>query len=116
MLKDFFKKYGWRYIPGAFFLVLCAWISTRAPLALGNAIDHAHAKGVIVSVSGYEDRAVVEVSDCGEGFDPAAVKPAGSCDERGRGIQLMRLLADAVTISPKRHGTGTVVHLEKLVR
>ncbi|MBQ1840649.1 MAG: anti-sigma factor antagonist [Atopobiaceae bacterium] len=84
--------------------------------ALGNAIDHAHAKGVIVSVSGYEDRAVVEVSDCGEGFDPRDVKPAGSCDERGRGIQLMRLLADAVTISPKRHGTGTVVHLEKLVR
>ena len=39
MLKDFFKKYGWRYIPGAFFLVLCAWISTRAPLALGNAIE-----------------------------------------------------------------------------
>ena len=39
MLKDFFRKYGWRYIPGAVFLVLCAWISTRAPLALGNAIE-----------------------------------------------------------------------------
>ena len=39
MLKSFFKKYGWRYIPGAFFLILCAWISTRAPLALGNAIE-----------------------------------------------------------------------------
>ena len=39
MLKDFFKKYGWRYAPGAVFLVLCAWISTRAPLALGKAIE-----------------------------------------------------------------------------
>ncbi|MBR2730587.1 MAG: ATP-binding cassette domain-containing protein, partial [Clostridia bacterium] len=39
MLRDFFRKYGWRYLPGAVFLVLCAWISTRAPLALGNAIE-----------------------------------------------------------------------------
>lgn len=39
MLKDFFRKYGWRYVPGAIFLVLCAWISTRAPLALGRAIE-----------------------------------------------------------------------------
>ena len=39
MLKDFFKKYGWRYLPGGILLILCAWIATRAPLALGNAID-----------------------------------------------------------------------------
>jgi len=39
MLREFFKKHGWRYIPGAIFLVLCAWINTRAPLALGNAIE-----------------------------------------------------------------------------
>lgn len=39
MLKEFFRKNGWRYIPGAVFLVLCAFIQTRAPLALGKAVD-----------------------------------------------------------------------------
>ena len=39
MIKDFFKKYGWRYFPGAIFLVICAWLSTRTPLLLGEAID-----------------------------------------------------------------------------
>lgn len=39
MLKDFFKKNGWRYIPGLLLLVTCAWIQTRSPLALGNAIE-----------------------------------------------------------------------------
>ena len=83
--------------------------------ALGNAIDHACSEGVMVSVAGYADRAVVEVSDCGQGFDPTKVRAAGREDERGRGIQLMRLLADVVSITAKRHGTGTVVHLEKLL-
>lgn len=44
MLKDFFKKYGWRYFPGAVFLVLCAWLSTRSPLILGDAIDYVAAQ------------------------------------------------------------------------
>ena len=39
MLKDFLKKNGWRYVPGAIFLVLCAWLSTRSPIFLGNAIE-----------------------------------------------------------------------------
>lgn len=39
MLRDFFRKYGWNYIPGAIFLVLSTWIQTRAPLVLGNAIE-----------------------------------------------------------------------------
>lgn len=39
MLKNFFKKYGWRYVPGAIFLVICAYLSTRTPIILGNAID-----------------------------------------------------------------------------
>ena len=44
MLKDFFKRYGWRYLPGTVFLVLCAWLTTRAPLILGNAIDYVAAQ------------------------------------------------------------------------
>ncbi|MBQ4090341.1 MAG: ABC transporter ATP-binding protein [Clostridia bacterium] len=39
MIKAFFKKYGWRYFPGAIFLLLCSYLSTRTPLILGNAID-----------------------------------------------------------------------------
>ena len=39
MIKDFFKIYGWRYVPGAIFLVLCAWLSTRTPILLGDAIE-----------------------------------------------------------------------------
>ena len=39
MIKDFLKKYGWRYIPGFFLMLGCSWVQTRAPLALGNAIE-----------------------------------------------------------------------------
>ncbi|MGI6240083.1 MAG: ABC transporter ATP-binding protein, partial [Christensenellales bacterium] len=39
MLKQFFKRYGWRYLPGAAFLIICAWLNTRSPLILGRAID-----------------------------------------------------------------------------
>lgn len=39
MLKKFFAQYGWRYIPGALFLLVCAWLTTRSPLILGAAID-----------------------------------------------------------------------------
>ena len=38
MLTKFFKKYGWRYIPGIVLLILCAYIQTRSPLALGEAV------------------------------------------------------------------------------
>lgn len=39
MLKPFFKKYGWRYIPGVIFLCICTWLNTRTPLVLGKAIE-----------------------------------------------------------------------------
>ena len=39
MLKPFFKKYGWRYIPGVIFLCICTWLNTRTPLVLGEAIE-----------------------------------------------------------------------------
>ena len=69
---------------------------------------------MLASVAAYVDRVVVEVSDCGEGFSPKDVRPADSFAERGRGIALMRLLADAVSIAPKPSGTGTVVRIVKL--
>ena len=39
MLKPFFKKHGWKYLPGAILLVACAWLGTRSPKLLGSAID-----------------------------------------------------------------------------
>lgn len=82
--------------------------------ALGNAIDHTCAQGVLAGVSAYPDRVIIEVSDCGEGFSPEDVKAPDAASERGRGIALMRLLADAVSIAPKANGRGTVVRIVKL--
>jgi anti-anti-sigma factor len=83
--------------------------------AMGNAVDHGDGCSLI-DVACYADRVVIEVSDCGEGFSPeledVQVSPYS---ERGRGIALMRLLADSVTISPKPSGSGTVVRIEKLL-
>ncbi|MBE5766387.1 MAG: ABC transporter ATP-binding protein [Clostridiales bacterium] len=39
MLKGFFRKHGWNYIPGAILLILSTWLHTRSPIALGNAIE-----------------------------------------------------------------------------
>lgn len=87
--------------------------------ALGNAIDHTSAEGVLCSLEVYPDRVIVEVTDCGEGIEVGEGEepPASSAVrelERGRGIKLMRLLADSVEIYPKASGQGTVVRLVKL--
>jgi len=83
--------------------------------AMGNAVDHCGGTS-LVSIAGFPDRAIVEISDCGCGFkEPAGQGVAvGEWDERGRGIKLMRLLADSVSFSRKCVGTGTVVRLVKL--
>lgn len=83
--------------------------------AMGNAVDHACGTSLI-SVACYLDRAVVEVSDCGGGFSASDMRAcADPLAERGRGIALMRLLADSVTIAPKPCGTGTLVRIVKLL-
>lgn len=85
--------------------------------ALGNAVDHAGERGVLVTAAAYGDRIVVDVADCGRGFSlgPDEDLPEAAADaERGRGIRLMRMLADSVSISPKSTGEGSVTHLVKL--
>ena len=85
--------------------------------ALGNAVDHTCGGGVLLTMAAYPDRVCVEVTDCGEGFAVAEGEEAVEADplaERGRGIRLMRLLADSVTIERKAAGEGTVVRLVKL--
>lgn len=83
--------------------------------AMGNAVDHAEGCS-LVEVACYPDRAVVEVSDCGEGFSASAGRAPEVVAERGRGIALMRLLSDSVSIGRKPSGIGTLVHIEKLFR
>ncbi len=39
MLRSFFRKHGWKYVPGALLLIACAWLGTRSPRLLGEAID-----------------------------------------------------------------------------
>ena len=56
----------------------------------------------------------IEVRDVGRGFDFATLadEDAGMEAERGRGVQLMRLLVDRVHFQSKPEA-GSVVHLEK---
>lgn len=87
--------------------------------ALGNAIDHTDANGVRCSLEVYPDRAIVEVTDCGTGLEVAYDEDAPQTEtndelERGRGIKLMRMLADSVEISRKPNEQGTVVRIVKL--
>ena len=86
--------------------------------AMGNAIDHTDGRDALVTVSAYPDRAVIDVTDRGCGISvrrgplPAQERPN---EERGRGIKLMRLLADSVTIRKRSGGCGTLVRIVKLV-
>lgn len=85
--------------------------------ALGNAVDHTRGDGVLVTVAAYPDRVTIDVADRGAGIEVAPddeLPETDASSERGRGIRLMRLLADAVTIAPKQAGEGTVVRLVKL--
>ena len=88
--------------------------------ALGNAVDHACAEGILLTVAAYDDRVICEITDCGEGFELAwDEEPVSEClcaeGERGRGIKLMRLLCDDVSIRRREGVSGTVVRLVKLV-
>lgn len=84
--------------------------------AMGNAVDHASGE-VIITIAAYTDRAVVEVTDGGCGFeimdDEVACTVVSS--ERGRGIMLMRMLADSVTVCRRPSGLGTCVRIVKLI-
>lgn len=83
--------------------------------ALGNAYDHASGAGCVMNVRAYHDRVVIEVCDCGEGYEIAADEEPSESEERGRGIRLMRLLVDSVEVRRRTDVQGTVVRLVKLL-
>ena len=76
---------------------------------LANAIicgnEHDLAKAVAVRAELRQDRIEVEVTDEGDGFDPASVRDPTTPDELeascGRGLFLIRSLADEVRFNPK---------------
>ena len=89
--------------------------------AIGNAVDHADPEGILLTVAAYDDRVICDVTDRGRGYELAEGEEAVSecaCaeGERGRGIRLMRLLCDAVSITRREGTSGTLVRLVKLVR
>lgn len=82
--------------------------------ALGNAYDHAGGVGCVLNVRAYRDRVIIEVCDCGEGFELAADEEPEEQETRGRGIKLMRLLVDSVEIRRRHDARGTMTRLIKL--
>jgi len=96
-------------------------VTTAVAEAVQNAERHAYAReesGLIeVRYLQTAGDLVVEVSDQGRGFDPAAAEPAlvGGTDlfrESGRGFLMMRELMDAVEVDSAA-GRGTTVRMEK---
>jgi serine/threonine-protein kinase RsbW len=89
--------------------------------ACSNVIRHAtEIDEYTVSAELLGDRCVITVVDTGSGFDPDTAGTAGAANgaalrEHGRGLQIMRALADDVRFFNRpRH--GAIVCLEKALR
>jgi serine/threonine-protein kinase RsbW len=84
--------------------------------ACGNVIKHAApSDDYMVSASVLDHLCVIKVVDQGNGFDPRTVVEAEQVGEHGRGLQIMRALADDVRFTSKPEH-GAVVCLEKRLR
>ncbi|GAA2873459.1 hypothetical protein GCM10010517_33980 [Streptosporangium fragile] len=97
-----------------------AWVREDIQLMLSeacsNVIKHATpSDDYMVSTELARDRCVIKVVDAGGGFDFTEAALAAPTAEHGRGLQIMRALADDIrfTSRPER---GSVVCLEKSLR
>jgi serine/threonine-protein kinase RsbW len=81
--------------------------------ACANVIHHASGTEkfeILLEVA--DDRCAIDVIDEGAGFDPATVDPPEPGNERGRGLFLIKALAENVRMhSAPRH--GSLIHFEK---
>ncbi|SMY10656.1 sensor histidine kinase [Brevibacterium jeotgali] len=78
--------------------------------ALGNAVSHAHADRVRVTLTYGHDRIAVDITDDGRGFDPSAVRPSGESDSFGLDVMRARARAVGGTLTVEsRPGEGTTV-------
>lgn len=84
--------------------------------ALANAVRHGSPQGpenqVEVDVLAYDDRVVIQVRDCGCGFDGVHASANDVYASSGRGVMFMRALMDKVEFEPLDNG-GTQVRLVK---
>lgn len=90
-------------------------VETGVGEACANTVQHAwrgHAYDLAITVDG--PVCSVRVIDAGPGFDPHGVPPASPSSEGGRGLALMRAVADQLQIvsHPEQ---GTVVRLTKRI-
>lgn len=86
--------------------------------AASNSVRHAYGEndpGVVeISYELHADRLVIEVTDQGEGFDPAAADgPPDELSEGGLGIAIIRAIADEVEIGSHPDGKGSRLRFEK---
>jgi serine/threonine-protein kinase RsbW len=80
--------------------------------ACANAVQHGEAgTGYDVVVMIKEDRCVIEVVDGGSGVDTVDHPPPGPGDESGRGLPIIRALADVV--EPRRLPHGSALRIVK---
>lgn len=85
--------------------------------ALANVRSHSHARRAVVTLSGLEDRVLLEVVDDGRGFDPGAVaEREGTYRHGGYGLpstraRLRELGGDLVIESAPGEGTALSAHL-----
>ena len=87
--------------------------------AASNSVRHAYAgrddAGMVeISYELLPDRLVIEVTDEGEGFDPAeADGPPEELSEGGLGIAIIRAVADEVEIGKQPDGRGSRLRFAK---
>jgi serine/threonine-protein kinase RsbW len=86
--------------------------------AASNSVRHAYGDkdaGVVdISYQLFSDRLVIEVTDEGEGFDPAEAEgSAAELSEGGLGIAIIRAIADDVEFGAQPGGRGSRLRFEK---
>jgi serine/threonine-protein kinase RsbW len=86
--------------------------------AASNSVRHAYGDkdaGVVeISYQLFSDRLVIEVTDEGEGFDPAETEgSAAELSEGGLGIAIIRAIADEVEFGVQPGGKGSRLRFEK---
>ena len=87
--------------------------------ACSNSVRHAYANGeghVDIRYELLPDRLVVEVTDDGEGFDPAHARDEnGELSEGGLGIAIIRSIADELEIGVGEDGRGSRLRVVKVL-
>jgi len=86
--------------------------------ACTNSVRHAYRDNggtVDILYELHDDRLVVEVSDDGAGFDPAAVEEADALSEGGLGIAIIRALADEFEVGERADGPGSRLRFVKFL-